>query len=83
MSGFYTVTEIAKILGISTVAVRKQIIKHQMKAIRIGRNYAIPKAYVDEILGKTLSADQKKMIDAAVKKTVAQYGEVLKRLGHE
>jgi hypothetical protein len=35
------------------------------------------------ILGKTLSEEDKREIDAAVKKTVNEYGEVLKLLGKE
>ncbi len=81
MSDYLTVTEFAKFLGISTVAVRKRIKKGQIEAIRIGRNFAIPKKYIDEIRGRKLSNAKKREIEDAVKRTVKEYGEVLKKLG--
>ena len=78
-----TTTELAKILGISRVAVFKRIKKGQIKAIRIGKNYAIYKDSLLEILGQTLTQKDRKEIDAAVKKTVKEYGETLRLLGRE
>ena len=80
---FLTIPQLAKILKISRVAVYKKIKKGQIKAIKIGKIYAIPKEYIADILGKTLSKNDKKEIDKAVKKTVKEYGEVLKLLGRE
>jgi len=82
-SGYVTVPELAKILGLSRIAVYKQVRKGQIKAVRIGRNYAISRKYVESILGKTLGSRDKKQIDAAVKKVVREYGSVLKMLGRE
>lgn len=81
MGDYLSVTEFAKFLGISTVAVRKRIKKGQIEAIRIGRNFAIPRKYIDEIRGKALSNSKKKVIEDAVKRTITEYGEVLKKLG--
>jgi excisionase family DNA binding protein len=39
---FYSVPEFAKKLGISRIAVFKRVKKGQIRAIRIGRNWAIP-----------------------------------------
>ena len=78
---FITIKELADILGISRIAVYKRVKKGQIKAIRIGRNFAIPKKYVANILGKALSGKDKQDIDKAVKKTIKEYGEVLKLLG--
>ncbi|MFN3966925.1 MAG: helix-turn-helix domain-containing protein [Endomicrobiia bacterium] len=78
-----TIPELAKIMGISRIAVYKKVKKGQIKAVKIGRNYAIPKNYIDSIIGKELSNEEKKEIDIAVKKTVQEYGEVLKLLGKE
>ena len=39
---FYSVPEFAKKLGISRIAVFKKVKKGQIRAIRIGRNWAIP-----------------------------------------
>ena len=82
-AGYITIQELAKILGISRIAVYKKVKKGQIKAMRIGRNYAIPKKYISNILGKALNDRQKQEIDTAVKKTVREYGEVLKLLGRE
>lgn len=81
--GYYTIPELAKILGISRIAVYKRVKKGQIKAVRIGRNYAIPKKQIENILGKSLGKKDKAILDKAVKKTVSEYGEVLKLLGKE
>jgi len=78
---FITIQDLANILGISRIAVYKKVKKGQIKAVKIGRNYAIPKKYVAQILGKVLSAEDKQSIDKAVRRTVREYGEVLKLLG--
>lgn len=80
---YITIPQLAKILGISRIAVYKKVKKGQIKALKAGRIYLIPQKYVVNILGKTLSADEKIEIDRAVKRTVAEYGEVLKLLGRE
>ncbi|MFH1875622.1 MAG: helix-turn-helix domain-containing protein [Candidatus Omnitrophota bacterium] len=80
---YLTLPELAKILGISRIAVYKKVKKGQLKAEKIGKMYVIPKKSIDVILGKTLNEDDKKEIDMAVKKTVSEYGEVLKLLGKE
>ena len=82
-SGYVSIQELANILGISRISVYKKVKKGQIKAVRIGRSYAIPGKYVANIMGKTLNEDDKRKIDAAVKKTVKEYGEVLKLLGRE
>ena len=82
-SGYVTIPELAKILGLSRIAIFKRVKKGAIKAVKIGRNYAIPRAYIDSILGKTLGDSDKKEIDMAVKKTVKEYGRTLKLLGKE
>jgi len=80
---YISIPQLAKTLGISRIAVYKKVKKGQIKAVRIGRNFAIPRKYIAGILGKELKAEEKKEIDKAVKKTVDEYGEVLKLLGKE
>lgn len=80
---YITLPELAKILGITRIAVYKKVKKGQLPAQKIGKMYVIPKKYIDEILGNALSEGDKKEIDSAVKKTVKDYGEVLKLLGKE
>lgn len=80
---FITIPQLAKILGISRIAVYKKIKKGQIKAVRIGRNFAIEQKYVLKILGKALGEEDKRQIDEAVKKTVKEYGQTLKLLGSQ
>lgn len=80
---YYSITEIAKILGISRVAVFNKIKAGKIKAIKIGRMYAIPQSEYSYVLGTILTDSQKKIITEGVKKTVREYGDVLKKLGQE
>ena len=80
---YITIPEMAKLLGISRIAVFKKVKSGKIKAQKIGRNYAIPEAYIQQILGKELSETDKEKIKNAVKRTVREYGDVLKRLGKE
>jgi excisionase family DNA binding protein len=78
-----TIAELAKILGVSRIAVYKKVKKGQIKAIKIGRTYAIPTEDLANILGESLSQAQKHQIEQAVAKTVKEYGETLRLLGRE
>jgi len=82
-SRYISIPRLAKILGVSRVAVYKRVKKGQIKAIRIGHTFAIPESHVLNILGKTLGQEDKKQIDDAVKKTIKEYGQTLKLLGLE
>ena len=82
-SEYLTVPQLAKILGVSRIAVYRKVKKGQIKAVKIGRNFAIPQKQIAAILGKRLRQEDKKEIDSAVKKTVKEYGRVLKLLGSE
>ncbi|MBN1526848.1 MAG: excisionase family DNA-binding protein [Candidatus Omnitrophica bacterium] len=82
-SEYISISEAAKLLGISRIAVYKKVKKGQIKAIRIGRSFAIPTKHITDILGRDLTEDDKKKIDTAVKKTIRDYGEVLKLLGRD
>jgi excisionase family DNA binding protein len=78
-----TTSELAKILGISRITVFKRIKRGQIEAIRVGKNFVIPADSLPEILGRILSTKNKSEIDAAVKKTVKEYGQTLRLLGKE
>jgi excisionase family DNA binding protein len=80
---YITIPQLAKILGISRIAVYKKVKNGRIKAVKIGRTFAIPQKQLMTILGKTLRKEDKKEIDDAVDKTVKQYGKVLKLLGGE
>ena len=79
---FLSTSELAKILGISRIAVFNRIKKGQIKAEKIGRNYIIHRDEVIHIIGNTLSDKDKAQIDKAVKKTVEEFGETLELLGN-
>jgi excisionase family DNA binding protein len=80
---FLTTSELADIIGVSRVAIYKRIKKGDIEAIRIGRNYVIPKHYVSEVYKREITAARKKLIEKAVRKVVREYGDVLKKLGQE
>ncbi len=84
---YVSIPQLAKLLGISRTAVYKKVKKGQIKAIRIGRSFAISKEFITnnivDVTGGALKPKEKEEIEAAVKKTVREYGEVLKKLGRE
>ncbi len=80
---YITIPELAKILGVSRIAIFKKVKSGEIEAVKIGRNYAIPQRYVDAFLGKTLNERDKREIDATIKKIVREYGETLKLLGKD
>jgi putative molybdopterin biosynthesis protein len=80
---FFSTTEIAKILGISRVAVFKKIKKGEIRATKVGRNFIINKKDLGDVFGTVLSPENKKIIDRAVSRTAEEYGETLRLLGNE
>jgi len=80
---FLTTSQLAAILGLSRIAIYKKIKKGEIKAIKIGRMYVIPKSYVSEVFGYSLSPSRKKIIEKAVRKVMQEYGEVIIKLGNE
>lgn len=80
---YVTIPELAKMLGLSRIAVFKKVKKGEIKAIKIGRTYGIPQQNLDAIFGKVLGEDEKREIDRAVKKTISEYGATLKLLGKD
>ncbi|MEK9151330.1 MAG: helix-turn-helix domain-containing protein [Patescibacteria group bacterium] len=84
---FISITELAKILGISRVAVFKRIKKGKIPAERIGRSYAVSMENVTDIVHNTaprsLTEERKIEIQKAVEKVVMEYGETLRLLGKE
>ncbi|MFH1798193.1 MAG: helix-turn-helix domain-containing protein [Candidatus Omnitrophota bacterium] len=84
---YFSIAEVAKILGFSRTAVYNKVKKGQIKAIRIGRSFAISddtiKKLVGNIHGKPLEEKEKKEIDQVISRTIKEYGETLKRLGNE
>jgi len=81
--GYITIPQLAKFLGITRIAVYKKVKKGQIKAVKIGRNFAIPEEYIADILGNALRKEDKERIDKAIRRTVKEYGETLRLLGRE
>lgn len=79
----FSTTEVAKLLGISRVAVFKRIKSGYIKAKKVGRNFVVDKNDLPEILGSVLGKDRQRTIENAVRKTIEEYGETLKLLGKE
>ena len=80
---YITIPELAKLLGVSRIAIYNRVKKGHIPAIKIGKTYVITDQTIANILGKEITTEGKKRIDAAVRKTVQEYGEVLKQLGKE
>lgn len=80
---FMTIPQLARLLGLSRISVYNRVKSGEIKAIQIGRTYAIKTEDVAGILDKTLTKKGKEEIDRAIKKTVDEYGEVLRLLGQE
>ena len=66
---FLSTSEVAKLLGISRIAVFKKIKSGNMKARKIGRNFAVDRKDLD-VLGTVLRDDKKQEIERTVQKTV-------------
>lgn len=80
---YLSIPELAKLLGVSRITIFNRVKAGKIPAVKIGRNYAISEELLDQIRGKTLSEERKDDIKSAVKRTIREYGEVLKRLGKE
>lgn len=83
MKNYFTITELAQLLCISRVAVFKKIKSGQIKAEKIGHIFVIPKSEFENVLGNTLSQEDKLLIDAGIHKTIKEYSKTLELLGSE
>lgn len=77
---FLSVSEAAKILGISRVAVFKKIQNGKIRATKVGRNYIIAKKDLGLAPKTKLTEKNKREISVAVKKAVREYGEIFRLL---
>jgi len=80
---YLSTSEVAKILGISRVAVFQKIKAGLIPAQKIGRNYAVKTEDISKALQGILTEDRKREIDESVKKVVEEYGKTLQMLGRE
>lgn len=80
---FFSTIEVAKILGVSRVAVFKKIKSGKIKAEKMGRNFVVRKENLPNVLNQFLSNEKKREIENSVKKTLREYGQTIKLLGKE
>lgn len=83
MSKYITITQLAKILGLTREAIFYRIQKGQIKAEKVGHMYIIAEDDIVDILTSALTEKDHKLNREIVKKAVAQYGELFKRLAKE
>jgi excisionase family DNA binding protein len=74
---------LAEILGVSRIAVYRQVKAGKIRATKVGRIHVISDRTVQQVLRKRVKPPDKKRVDRAVRKAVRDYGEVLKRLARE
>jgi len=80
---YITIPQLAKMLGISRIAVYKKVKSGQIKAMRIGKSYVISDSDIVYILAGKLNGRDKKQLDAAIQKIIDEYEELLRMLGKE
>jgi excisionase family DNA binding protein len=80
---FLSIKEVSDLLGISRIAVFRRVKLGQIKAQKIGRNFAINKSELSNILGESLSIEEKRSLKEGVKKTIKDFSETLEKLGKE
>ncbi len=80
---YISTTEAAAILGVSRIAVFKNIKSGKIPAKKIGRNYVIAKKDISPALNQKINKAEKKFIDDSTSKIVKEYGEALELLGKE
>jgi len=77
-----SVVQAAKLLGLSRMQVVRKIQKGEIKAVRVGRAYAIDRNQLGGIF-RHISEKECEQVDKAVEKVLRKYGDVIKKLGAE
>jgi excisionase family DNA binding protein len=80
---YISTMELAKLLGVSRIAVFKKIQSGKIKAFKVGKNYVIPIEEFMNAVGTFISEDKKDEINSIVKIAVKKYGKALDLLGAE
>lgn len=79
---YFSTTEVAKILGVSRIAIFHKIKKGQLEAERYGRNYLISHEALEK-MREPLTDARKREIDQSMNRIIKEYGEALRMLGKE
>jgi len=80
---YYTVKELADIMGLSRITIFKRIKAGKIKAEKIGRDYIIYKNDLKEMFSNNLTKDDKIIIKNALKIVLNEYGDTIRMLGKE
>lgn len=83
MKKYLSIPEAAKLLGISRIALYKQVKTGKFPAERAGRSYVIASEEIEHILSNVLTEKDKKDIEHIISRIFLEYGETLRLLGKE
>ena len=78
-----TISQLARHMGLSRVAVWNKVKKGRIPARKIGSQYVIDAHDANVALGNTLTDDARAVVHRTVGRVIKQYGPVLKRLSRE
>lgn len=78
-----TIPELAERMGLSRVAVYRKVKSGKIPATRVGRIHIVSARTARDILQDKITPARAAWIEAAVKKVVVEYGDVLARLSKE
>ena len=80
---YITIPQLARLLGLNRVTVYKKVKRGEIPSTKVGKFHLISRRDVERILEKRLTKQDKARIEIAVKRTVQEYGDVLKWLSKE
>lgn len=80
---YYTVQELADLLGISRIAVFNRIKRGSLIAEKVGRNYVISREDAGNLLLSDMTDKTKLEIEKGVSKVLKDYRETIELLGKE
>jgi excisionase family DNA binding protein len=84
MKQFYSIPEVAKLLGTNRINIYRKVKRGDISAQKVGGSFVISGKMVNSMLKKDeVSSEEKDQLTTAVKRVVSEYGEVLKKLGQE
>ena len=70
-------------MGVSRITIYNRVKKGQIPAEMVGKTFRITDNTVNNILNSKMTKSHKDLIDRAIRKTIEDYGEVLKKLSRE
>ena len=80
---YITIPQLAKMMGVSRTTVYRRVKSGEIQATKVGHDYIVDDKEIQRLLSQDITEADKTRIDKAVKKTVEEYGDVLKWLGKE